>query len=556
MPNRGPPTPPPVARPRPPAQPRSFATSPLTLEDQVRLSYFSPAPSSYYPKKGEDVGGRKLLGKISDSQIPSVHDYVPRSKAHVPGPGSYDTPDTRPFALPEGGRVNRAPPEKRLSQDPLLNEYPVPAPGEYGVPSDPSRPRQVYGKFGKDRRVSKYIVDEERRSRHVPGPGAHEVQEAMENVKPFCPEGGRTIAGSTKPTDYFDAAPKQYVAPGPGQYDLPPGIEVNKGNAKTIYRYESATIEETKRLMTRMCGDNNNAPGPGSYELPVPLPHTGVPALKGRQLPYAMPHPYAYNCAPDLGGKYTNLAPVREQNSGAQIFGTGQGGGGGGSTGAKTEKRATSSSSATRPAKQDADQVHSTRLPNNVGEVEVPDEEAVKWMSGGFASIKKSKSTGTIVRAEHPSIREAKKFYPVLGLRSGRAHDTFLPNKATRREPIYTHDGSRDYKRLARSKWQVKALQEGLRQATTSALQPLDLDKLKQDAVNALQSKARERMSMDGVSKDKQEQILGEMLGVLQEQSLVPNATSMEADPDLGPDPEATAEGNEARHDPPPVAVV
>lgn len=529
----------------PPPPQKSLASAPLTLEDQVRLSFFTPAPSSYHPKKGDDVDDPKKHGKISNSVAPSVHDYVPRSKAFVPGPGSYDTHETKGFALPEGGRLNRQPPANRLSQDPLLDEYPIPAPGHYGVPQDPTRPRQAYGKFSRDRRVSKYIVDEERRSRQVPGPGAHEVLDAMENVRPFCPEGGRVMAGVTKPSDYFDAAPKQYVAPGPGQYDLPPGINANRGNAKAIFRYESATIAETKALMTRACGDNNNAPGPGSYDLPEPMPISGVPSIKGRQLPHGMPSPYAYNCAPDYAGKYSRLAPLRQQSSAAQIFGTGMGG-------SRSGQRASSSiSDGDRPAlaKQDVDRVHSTRLPNNVGDGDVPDEEAVKWMSGGFAGVRKVKSTSKIRREdEHPMLRAAKGSYPVLGLRGGREHGTFLPNKGRRVDPVCTHDGAKAYKRLVRGQWQVKAIREGLKHASVSVLEPLDLDKLKQDASTAVANKARERMSTDGVSKEKHDLILAEMMGILQEQNLAPQPVPQEST--IYPD-SVTQEGHESRSEQP-----
>lgn len=37
-------------------------------------------------------------------------------------------------------------------------------------------------------------------------------------------------------------------------------------------------------------------------------PIAGVPVLKGRTLSHAMPHPFAYNCAPDHGRKYLDLA--------------------------------------------------------------------------------------------------------------------------------------------------------------------------------------------------------------------------------------------------------
>lgn len=444
----------------------------------------------------------------------------------MPGPGSYDTPDTKGFALPEGGRLSRRPPVSRLSDDPFLDEYPVPAPGHYGVPQDPARPRQTQGKFSKDRRVSRYIEDEARRSRQVPGPGAHDVSEALGSMKPFCPEGGRVIAGASRPADYFDAAPKQHVAPGPGQYDLPPGIGAGKGSGKAIFRYESATISETKALMSRMCGDGGNGPGPGSYDLPDPAPISGAPSIKGRQLPHSMPHPYTYNCAPDHAGKYSSVPPLREQKSAAQSFGTGVGG-----------NRRNSSASSTWPAPA-VDRVHNARLPNHVGVDDVPDDEAVQWVSGGFAGMRKSRSTGTLSKGERPPMHEAKRFYPAVSRRGGRAHDAFLPEGRRRCDPVCTHDGASAYKRLVRGKWQMKTISEGLRQATDAALMPLDLEKLKHDAVHALANKALERMNLEGVAKGKQELIMNEMMEVLQEQNLAPQARigeglSLDSEPSL-----------------------
>merc|ERR550534_540167 len=158
-----PPGPGPRARPAQPAtqrRPRMAAT----LEDQVRNAYFVPSPTTYSAlnSHSQDLVEPKALGKISGSVHPSPLDHAAKAKAFVPGPGSYSTPDTQPFALPEGGRVSRKAPTQRFKP---FDEYPMPGPGHVGIPNDPARPRQVSGAFSKEKRVSKYIEDGIQRSR-------------------------------------------------------------------------------------------------------------------------------------------------------------------------------------------------------------------------------------------------------------------------------------------------------------------------------------------------------------------------------------------------------
>merc|ERR1719163_1313208 len=95
-----PPPGPPRPRPQPPPEVgKNF--KPRSFEDQVRLAYFSPSPHQYSPKQPGNKSNQ-VLGKISESRIPSALDHVAREKSLVPGPGSYETPDMREMALPEG----------------------------------------------------------------------------------------------------------------------------------------------------------------------------------------------------------------------------------------------------------------------------------------------------------------------------------------------------------------------------------------------------------------------------------------------------------------------
>jgi len=221
---------------------------PNTIEDAVRSAYYTPSPHVYDPKKAEHTRLASLHGKISNAQIPSALNHGAKEKAMVPGPGSYETPDVRgDFSLPEGGRLNRKPPQEKFK----LDEYPVPPPGTYGVPADPGQPRQLYGSFGKDPRITKFIQDEVKRSRSVPAPGEHEVMESMENLRPFCPEGGRYMDAGGRGNGYFDSAARLGDSkPAPDRYNLPGAIRPNKTVGKLVWKYQSETMQKTKGCCT------------------------------------------------------------------------------------------------------------------------------------------------------------------------------------------------------------------------------------------------------------------------------------------------------------------
>jgi len=489
---------------------RSSAAS-MTIDDQVRHAYFTPSPQAYTPYNpvsppvASGPANPKPLGKISDAKVPSALDHAPNAVAHVPGPGAYE-PSDLPYALPEGGRLNRNPPPDRLK----IDEYPVPAPCDYGVPNDAqTRPRQLYGRMSKDPKVTKFIDDEVKRGRHIPGPGAHDVQESG---KQFLPEGGRYLSAD-KPPGYFDtAAGLAEGKPGPGAYELPETIQ-RKEVGRLTYRYESATMQETKDLITKVVGERNSAPGPGTYTLPEPQPSVGAPSLKGRNLAHGMPHPFAYGCAPDLARNFTS---VRQQNNAEQIFGTGVRRGA--ATGAKGS---TSRSSRPSSGGRGGDHVADDDLPMNMRPSSDDLLEAgVQWRSGGF-SIKKARSTGAMrtLAPEHPTLQEAQKFYPALSRKHKRGSSVFLPMSSKRYGSVSSNPNSAEYEKLCRGKWQLKAVAQGIQNATTAALEPLDTEKLKQEALLSLRDKAKERMSLEGVSKAQQELVLREMDAVYEEQT-------------------------------------
>lgn len=505
---------PPRPNPRPQApqsdlQAGSF--KPKSFEDQVRYAYHTPAPNTYLPKKPERGNG-KALGKISDSKIPSALDHGQREKSLVPGPGSYDTPDQRDIALPEGGRLSRKPPQEKFR----LDEYPVPPPGTYGIPQDPTLPRQLYGSFGKDPRVSKFIQDEVNRSKSVPAPGEHEVMDSMESLRPFCPEGGRYLEQVGRGPSYFEEAAKLADSkPGPDRYNLPGSIRPNKAAGKLVWKYQSETLKQTKAIITKVVGTGHENPAPGTYDLPDPAPLAASPVLRGRGLAHGMPHPYAYNCSPDLSGKFDTMSPVRTNNSGAQIYGR------------DFSKGAASKDSRTSKARASADEVVATNnMPVTLAERDIEQPgETVQWRSGGFAGLHKVKSSPVISRREHPSVEQCMQSYPSLSRLHGRQDKTFMPMTSKRQEIIKTHPKSVDCKQFHRQKYQLGALAAEIKATTLATLEPLDEAKLREEATKGLMDKAKFKMRMEGLGKDQQDLVLAELPGVLQE-----NASSAKAE--------------------------
>lgn len=448
-------------------------------------------------------------GKISDSKHKSAVDHHAQLTAYVPGPGAHDTAaNSRDFyALPEGGRLNLQPPKDGTKH---FEEYPMPGPGDHGIPNDPNKPIAKNARFSRDPRHTEFIRQAVLQTRGNPGPGGHDVLEANENrsAKPFCPEGGR-FSAAPKPASYFDQAAKlQEGKPSADTYNLPGGVNGDKASGKLVWRYESATMQETKRLVTLACGARNEAPGPGTYDVPDPPPLAQAPVLKGREFGHGMPAPFAYNCKPDLSRKFST--PVRQQNSGASIYGTGP------------RQRARSTGS--RPGSADGGNphVHPSELPpaDDASDVDYADQ----WSPGGFADLRKSKSTGALRRKvvpEHPVIAHTRTFYKALSKKNGRKpeHKAFLPGTAKRNnghEPVATHDASKEYQRICQHKQTMAAVAGGILSATNYALEPLDEEKLRKQAVQGLMEKAKERMRFEGVAEENQEMILAELPRVLE----------------------------------------
>jgi hypothetical protein len=312
---------------------------------------------------------------------------------------------------------------------------------------------------------------------------------------------------------YFDSAAKLGEGkPGPDRYNLPGAIRPNKTAGKLVWKYKSETVDSTKRIITKVVGNGYDNPAPGHYTLPDPAPVTPFPTIKGRETGPPMPHPFAYNCAPDHGQKYTLYTSVRDQNSGDQIFGR------------DLKRGAMSKEDRAARARAAADEVAGANLPTTMAErdVEQPGESA-QWRTGGFSTLKRAKSAPGMQRNRlHPVVEETMAHYPALSKHHGRADRTFAPMASRRFETINTSKRHSSYQSLQTKKWEIKAIAAALENSTALAMEPLDERRLREEATLGLMDKAEFRMRMEGLSAEQAELVLAEFPGVLAETDASP----------------------------------
>uniref|UniRef100_A0A7S1L030 Uncharacterized protein n=1 Tax=Alexandrium catenella TaxID=2925 RepID=A0A7S1L030_ALECA len=238
-----------------------------------------------------------------------------------------------------------------------------------------------------------------------------------------------------------------------------------------------------------------------------------------------MPSPFAYNCMPDHSNKFSAeyFAPVRQQNNAGLIYGNG----------VRPEDVARHTRRASRPASHHGDE----QVPMQLRGLDEADEGVVEWKSGGFTSLRKARSTGSLPK-EHPSMQEARKFYPKLAARNRDGNASFRPMASRKAEAFSTHRASDEHHRIRSGKWKLAAVADGLQQATAGALEKLDLDKLKMDAMEGLRDKAKAQMRLEGISKEQQSLVLEELSSVLEEHKQIVRAKR----PSLAPAAEPQAE--------------
>lgn len=519
-------------------QPRAKDWKPASIEDQVRHNYYVPSSHEYRPEQParftEPVGG-----KISEANVPSALDAPVRTGKAVPGPGAYNVPP--PAFVPEGGRLYNRPDaiQGALDREALKGDA-EPGPDKY-TPSDTLvKPANAGIKFEKQSKEAKYIKDQVRLAAQVPGPGAYDATAAAEYVKPFVPEGGRSLMASKPKTTYFDdAAALMQANPGPAAYSLPGSIDVRPAG-QPVFRHESATAAESKKLVDRCNAASSGTPGPGAYTLPDPYPLMPAPSQKGKSLPHGMPKPFDYNATPDYAGNFAPrpkemlLQPVRSKNSGDQIFGRFSASGGQAPGGNILDggKILGGGAGAEPGSGQTDDDVWEDEPEGEVGPVEEMEEKVV-WKEGGFETsgaqqqggsrnlmestesrqgssvMQRSRSMGALGQSRHPAVEKAAKSYNRLSGFRKKPTRTFLPMASRRCPIIRTEDTSAEYQRYYVCKSRLE--EAGSRIAGQSMLEPLDLEKLLADAQNVLELKARMRLRVEGLSREKRMKVLAEL---------------------------------------------
>lgn len=494
--------------PLPPSEPlKKFKAA--SIEDQIRQAYWTPTPQHYYPREPEHFC--EMGGRISEARVPSCLDAGVKAHRGIPGPGSYDTRNFEGLDLPEGGRLNLNPPHPKVSVDDVFQQ---PGPNAY-TPNDPMKPTVTYGRpFGYAVREPQHIKDAVRQSRGLPGPGAYDMDQAMEAALPFCPEGGRCLMAS-KPESYFDAATKQTASnPAPDSYTLPGALNL-KANSEPVWRHESETYGESKAIVDGILNLRMVTPGPGTYDIPetATKPIVPPPSLKSRRLPHAMPAPFNYNCTKDLCSKFV---PFRQRNSSTMIF---EGKGGqklARPTSTPTLGEETSLSRSETRAKRRQESVipGSTGRPMQEPEPDPASDEGlvrpVSRRAGGIG--RRTHSAGSIsASVDHPSVKEATKHYPKLAGRKGRATEHFLPMATRRVEALGTKDVSGSFQRFHYTMKQMEELGTAAYDLSMTAMDSFDLDALTKESVKILEHKARSQLRTEGLSRDRRRQVLEEL---------------------------------------------
>jgi hypothetical protein len=163
-----------------------------------------------------------------------------------------------------------------------------------------------------------------------------------------------------------------------------------------------------------------------------------------------------------------------------------------------------------------ADEIFASNMPLTLAEREIEQPgETVQWRSGGFAALRKVKSSPVIERKEHPAVDCVKHHYKALSKKHGRSDKTFAPWAHRRPEVVKCSSHSGEYKNLQRTKWKLGSLAAEITSAAAATMEPLDEAKLREEATRGLMDKAKFRMRMEGLAKDQQDLVLAELPGVL-----------------------------------------
>eukprot|EP00971_Amphidinium_carterae_P255449 5071159-Amphidinium_carterae.1 len=217
----------------------------------------------------------------------------------------------------------------------------------------------------------------------------------------------------------------------------------------------------------------------------------------------ALPHnPAMAGLSPDSIEKFRRT--FREKNSGDQIFGRDL------RKGTVTSKAGNEVQVPSAKPPIDGDHALPSEMPLALGASLFDTlDGVVQWKAGGFSVIKKPRSSSAVQeqRIDHPVMESALKQYPTVSQLHRRDGTSFLP-MATRKinsfTAVETHEDSGENQELYRSRWTLNTLLDKLGRATSSVLEPLNEEKMRQQALQHLKDKTEERMRLEGVASEKE----------------------------------------------------
>jgi hypothetical protein len=468
-----------------------------SINDQIRVgNYGGPAPNAYYPQ-----GERNLpLGKLSESRIPSYLDIPAQRNADIPGPGSYEIVGDVP--LPEGGRFNEAPPLRH----PDPREF-SPEPATYD-PVPVSNHSKLTKFTSTAAREAEHIAEAERAAKKTPGPGAYQDVKSYGSKyhKPFLPNGGRTLDAAPNSSYFDDVAKSRAHQLGP-KYDVTRDF-INEPQGKPVYRYQSETLAETKKMVKQALGAE--APGPGAYDLPAVKPPPGAVPFEGlsRDNPYALPPPFEYGGTKDYTRRY--YVPLLKSGSADAIYGRFD------SKGGKSPANPSESFTVkrSRPAKSREE------LENAREERYYREEQKRRYRKGLHSNLKHAATT-----------------YKDFSGRKHQATEQLMPMAARRHVEVGTDSTDDEWMSFELHRAKLDAAADVLEANIHDLLEPLDTTRLLNRAHGVLQKKVSARMKREGIPVAKRDFVATELVGVLED--------TFHSQPDLR-SPSAVAEAEAA----------
>lgn len=129
---------------------------------------------------------------------------------------------------------------------------------------------------------------------------------------------------------------------------------------------------------------------------------------------------------------------------------------------------------------------------------------------GGDSGVGRSRSMGDL-RPRHPAVEKAARSYNRLSGFRKKPTRTFLPMAARRCEVVRTEDTSADFQRYYVCKSRLEEAGKKISEVGKTVLEPLDEQKLLWDAQSVMELKARMRLQVEGLSREKRMKVLAEL---------------------------------------------